>query len=152
MTQQSGSQRVPLIESRGSEDMDENVRDPDGGNRRAGFVPDVLDSSVIAFPLMERLKNEPDRLHHVVIDLNLNYPGGRDKAGARVEALIELADLPPVPGEKLVVDAGSQYVFAELGAETIKAIVRLDREAAGDSPEQRAIFHVWPDFEIRALS
>lgn len=132
--------------------MDENVRDPDSGKRRAGFVPDVLDSSVIAFPLMERLKNEPDRLHHVVIDLNLNYPGGREEARARVSELFDQAEPRPDSGAELSGDAGSQYVFAELPAETIKAIVRLDREAAGDSPTERAIFHVWPDFEIRALT
>jgi len=132
--------------------MDENVRDPNGGNRRAGFVPDVLDSSVIAFPLMERLKNEPDRLHHVVIDLNLNYPGGRERARARIDELFEQANTQPDSGAELSSDTGSQYVFAELDAETIKAIVRLDREAAGDSPTERAIYHVWPDFEIRALS
>ena len=132
--------------------MDENVRDPDSGKRRGGFVPDVLDSSVIAFPLMERLKNEPDRLQHIVIDLNLNYAGGREKARARVTELFDQADKEPDSGAKLSGDSGSQYVFAELDAETIKAIVRLDREAAGDSPTQRAIFHVWPDFEIRALT
>lgn len=132
--------------------MDENARDPESGKRRSGFVPDVLDSSVIAFPLMERLKNEPDRLHHVVIDLNLNYPGGREEARARVSELFDQADEEPDSGAKLSGDAGAQYVFAELHAETIKSIVRLDREAAGDSPTERAIFHVWPDFEIRALT
>jgi serine protease AprX len=138
--------------------MDENVRDPESGKQRAGFMPDVLDSSVIAYPLMERLKNEPNRLHHVVIDLNLNYPGGREKARARVKKLFDKAQedpnsvAKPSPDGKLSTDPGSQYVYAELDAATIKAIVRLDREAAGDSPEQRAIFHVWPDFEIRALS
>jgi serine protease AprX len=132
--------------------MDENVRDPDGGKRRAGFVPDVLDSSVIAFPLMERLKNEPDRLHHVVIDLNLNYPGGREEARARVTELFGQAQEKPSSDAKLSSDPGSQYVFAELDAETLRAIVRLDRQAAGDSPTERAIFHVWPDFEIRALT
>jgi serine protease AprX len=132
--------------------MDENVRDPDGGKRRAGFVPDVLDSSVIAFPLMERLKNEPDRLHHVVIDLNLNYPGGREEARARITELVGQAQEKPSSDAKLSSDPGSQYVFAELDAETIKAIVRLDCRAAGDSPTERAIFHVWPDFEIRALT
>jgi serine protease AprX len=132
--------------------MDENVRDPDGGKRRAGFVPDVLDSSVIAFPLMERLKNEPDRLHHVVIDLNLNYPGGREGARARVKELFDDAREKPSSDAKLSSDPGSQYVFAELDAKTLKAIVRLDRQAAGDSPTDRAIFHVWPDFEIRALT
>lgn len=132
--------------------MDGNARDPDSGKRRSGFVPDVLDSSVIAFPLMELLKNEPDRLHHVVIDLNLNFPGGREEARARVTELFDQADQQQDSGARLSGDTGSQYVFAELHAETIKAIVRLDRKAAGDSPTDRAIFHVWPDFEIRALT
>ena len=130
--------------------MDDEIRDPESGKRREGFVPDVLDSSVIAFPLMEQLKNEPTRRHHVVIDLNLDYPGGRDKARDRVREMIEQlseTSMPPEVGD----DAGSQYVFATLDAETIKAMVRKDREAAGDMPMQRAIFHVWPDFEIRAL-
>jgi serine protease AprX len=132
--------------------MDENVRDPESGKRRSGFVPDVLDSSVIAFPLMEQLKREPDRLHHVVIDLNLNYPGGREEARARVGELLRQADQNAGPGSPPSQESGSQYVFADLHADTIKAIVRLDREASGDSPTQRAIFHVWPDFEIRALT
>ena len=138
--------------------MDENVRDPDSGKQRSGFLPDVLDSSVIAFPLMDLLKNEPNRLHHVVIDLNLNYPGGREEASTQVKKLFDQAQkepnsvAKPSPDGKLSSDPGSQYVYAELDAATIKAIVRLDREAAGDSPEQRAIFHVWPDFKIKALS
>jgi serine protease AprX len=132
--------------------MDDSVRDPSSGDRRAGFVPDVLDSSVIAYPLMEQLKREPDRLHHVVIDLNLNYPGGREEARARVKELFEQVDQPSDSVSSPSSDAGSQYVFAELHADTIKAIVRLDREASGDTPTQRAIFHVWPDFEIRALT
>lgn len=133
--------------------MNDEARDPEIGKRRAGFVPDVLDSSVIAFPLMERLKNEPDRLHHIVIDLNLNYPGGRDEARKRVTTLIEQAiqELGVPEGGGAGNDAGSQYVFATLSAEAIKSIVRMDREAAGDSLTRRAIFHVWPDFEIRAL-
>jgi serine protease AprX len=132
--------------------MDENVRDPESGKRRSGFVPDVLDSSVIAFPLMEQLKREPDRLHHVVIDLNLNYPGGREEARVRVKELFDQVGQPSDSVSSSSSDAVSQYVFAELHADTIKAIVRLDREASGDAPTRRAIFHVWPDFEIRALT
>jgi serine protease AprX len=131
--------------------MNDEIQDPDQGKRQAGFVPDVLDSSVIAFPLMERLKKEPNRLQPIVIDLNLNYPGGREEARARVTMLIDQVTKPGV-NRQPTSDSGSQYVFATLDAEAIKAIVRLDRETAGDSPTQRAIFHVWPDFEIHALT
>lgn len=132
--------------------MDDDVRDPDEGKRRSGFVPDVLDSSVIAFPLMERLRNEPDRPHHIVIDLNLNYPGGRQEARKRAAGLIEQANRESGAQEDASSEAGSQYVFATLTADVIKAIVRMDREAGRDSPNQRSIFHIWPDFEIKALA
>ncbi|MDQ5874457.1 MAG: hypothetical protein M3526_03625 [Actinomycetota bacterium] len=131
--------------------MNEEIRDPDRGKRRAGFLPDVLDSSVIAFPLMERLKNEPDRLHHIVIDLNLNFPGGREAARERVAEVVDQLSQANSQRE-LSSDPGSQYVFATLDAETIRAIVRMDREMAEGSSMQRAIFHVWPDFEIQALT
>ncbi|MGI8707528.1 MAG: hypothetical protein ACR2LG_04945 [Actinomycetota bacterium] len=137
--------------------MNDEVRDPDRGKRRAGFLPDVLDSSVIAFPLMERMKKEPKRLHHIVIDLNLNFPGGREEARARVTefidqtGIIDQVEQDSVNRERSS-DSGSQYVFATLDAKAIKAIVRMDRERARDLPAQRAIFHVWPDFEIQALT
>jgi hypothetical protein len=49
-----------------------------------GFVPDVLDSTIIALPLLAKLKQEPNP-HNVVIDLNLEYPGGRNKARTRAK-------------------------------------------------------------------
>ena len=57
------------------------------------FTPDVLDKTVIAVPLLDILAKEeqeaqqkkttsdqPQR-HPVIIDLNLEFPGGRKRAG-----------------------------------------------------------------------
>src|ERR687890_598695 len=69
----------------------------DGPSEVAGFTPRTLDRSVIAIPLLRELVEEASReereLHDVVIDLHLEYPGGREKARERVRAL--MTQLPP---------------------------------------------------------
>lgn len=84
----------------------------------------------------------------VVIDVNLNYPGGRLEAVRRTTRLIgeigEGSDTDSPPQ-----DGGGQYVVAELTPMAIRRLAELDREST-DSPG-RAIFHIWPDFEVRAL-
>ena len=111
----------------------------------------------------------------IIIDLNLEYPGGRDAARQWVVDHIKDAK------EKAKVDdAGqqiqfekdrpnSQYLFARLEARAIQALIDLDMEAAKSEVENyrvanestaanvqidpakfRAIFHIWPDFEVSA--
>jgi serine protease AprX len=139
----------------------------------------------------------------IIIDLNLEYPGGREVARQWVFDHIERAKQ-----EAKVHDAGqqiqfekdrpnSQYVFARLEARAIQRLVALDMDAAKDLAEEiaakkapaekeaaaktdkdenataktaaetlkaateippktpdpskcRAIFHIWPDFEVSA--
>jgi len=120
------------------------------------------------------------RRFEIIIDLNLEYPGGRAAARQWVLDHIETAKK-----QANVSDAGqevhlekdqrdSQYVFARLEARAIQELVKLDmnaakakvketaataQEGAGrnameeakiDSSRFRAIFHIWPDFEISA--
>ena len=110
----------------------------------------------------------------IIIDLNLEFPGGREAARQWVLDHIERAKR-----EAKVDDAGqqvyfekdrpnSQYVFALLEARAIQELVVLDMEAATteadkrkaaentapnvqiDPAKFRAIFHIWPDFEVSA--
>lgn len=111
----------------------------------------------------------------VIIDLNLEHPGGRDAARKWV-----LDHIEPAKDQAQVRDAGqevhlekdqsnSQYVFARLEARVIRKLVDLDmaeaqreadrRRAATDNPALkaqidasrcRAIFHIWPDFPVSA--
>jgi 23S rRNA U2552 (ribose-2'-O)-methylase RlmE/FtsJ len=56
------------------------------------FDPTVLDRTVIARPLLEQLDERGDNaLFDVVIDVNMNYTGGRDRARERVADLIAVA-------------------------------------------------------------
>ena len=50
---------------------------------RDGFHPDLLDSTVIALPLLDKFKKEGiDQPYKIIIDVNRDYPGGRDKASS----------------------------------------------------------------------
>lgn len=147
---------------------------------RTPFMPEVLDKTVIAIPLLEilakerrRLEEDPSRkpeVHAVIIDLNLEHPGGRDKARAEVKALIR--DIFQTLGGALPDEGISesksrhsqQYLFAELRGQVIEELVRRD-EARGRGADKdiapkgevaqmaphRAIYHIWPDFEIQPL-
>lgn len=127
----------------------DDAREPAQRETRRGFVPDSLDSSVIALPLMKKMSDEPAQLHDVVIDLNLAFPGGREEARARVAELV--AEVPP--GQVLrAPEGGAQYLFATLHADAIRAIVKADRLSSEGDMRRRSIFRVWPDFQIEALA
>jgi subtilisin family serine protease len=127
------------------------------------FDPTVLDRTVIARPLLEQLDERGDNaLFDVVIDVNLNYTGGRDRARERVADLIAVALASSADArvasmgigvDHRKTDLSDQYVFARLDGRAIRALVRLDAEAAGNASNSpaRVIFHIWPDFEVRAL-
>jgi serine protease AprX len=144
-----------------------------GSDPRAGrFTPEVLDRTVIAMPLLDDLKKEkqertrdpkrPPKLHPVIIDLNLDFPGGRAKASEEVARLIrEVLDELGVPEEGGGVDEAKsayseQYLFAELRGDVIERLAaRDDRRAENEQTTDqqtrvgpRAIFHIWPDFEV----
>jgi len=124
------------------------------------FDPKTLDRTVIALPLLQQFAERgDDAAFDVIIDLNLNFPGGRDRARERIR---DLAAAALASEEERHLEIGvddrktelsDQYVFARLTGRAIKAMVRLDSASvsgASDSP-RRVIFRVWPDFEVRAL-
>ncbi len=105
------------------------------------FDPTVLDRTVIARPLLEQLDERGDNaLFDVVIDVNLTYTGGRDRARERVADLIAVALASSADArvastgigvDHRKTDLSDQYVFARLDGRAIRALVRLDAEAAG---------------------
>src|SRR3954469_10762373 len=65
---------------------------PKSDPTKPGFVPEALDRTVIAIPLLRELKKEDEgtqepKAHNVIIDLNLEFPGDANfpagRAGAR---------------------------------------------------------------------
>lgn len=145
--------------------------------KKTPFTPETLDSTVIAKPLFDKLKAENDKLENnpmreresfpVIIDLNLEYPDGRDGArdwvATTIGKLISEIGRNKDPGHQGINKTKSkfsqQYLFAILEGNVIRELVKRDSQAkeqrgdqaVGVSAGARAIYHIWPDFEIRSL-
>ena len=129
---------------------------------RGGFLPKVLDSTVIAIPLLQDLTREREaggtrKVFDVIIDVNLEYRGGLEGARQQVKALIEkvVEALRKDPTRQRIHahSAELQYVFASLDGDVIRELVRRDghRGTAPAPRSGRAIYHIWPDFPLKPL-
>jgi len=148
----------------------EKLTDAKASESRPGFTPRTLDRSVIAIPLLRDLVAESKagltKPHDVVIDLHLEFPGGREKARERVRTLVER--LPArADGSRPALKMTTQYMFATFYGDEIRELVRLDRETpieeqpktaenrpaarAVNPNAPRAIFRIWPDFKVKSL-
>ncbi|MDX6613018.1 MAG: serine protease AprX [Blastocatellia bacterium] len=145
---------------------------PDSDPTKKPFEPENLDRTVIAIPLLKILEKERLELaadsslrpksHKVIIDLNMAFPKGREKAREWVlDAVPRVVKSDGLDKSQRVHEDKSrfspQYLFASLEANVIRALVNLDarkngsqRGKAGNST--RAIYHIWPDFPIRILT
>ncbi|HEX2222849.1 MAG TPA: S8 family peptidase [Thermoanaerobaculia bacterium] len=136
------------------------------------FSPDLLDSTVIAIPLLEQFREERTRrakekrrgaepgpeLYDVIIDLNLDYHSGRKAAREIAVSLIGQAIASKGTRTGQGVDLAKsentpQYLFGRLEQEVIREVVRLDQkmwaEQRGVHPH--CLYRIWPDFKVKAL-
>ena len=147
---------------------------PQSDPQRKPFTPENLDKTVIAIPLLNTLKEEEVRrkrnprlkpeVHPVIIDLNLEFPGGRE--GAR-DWVINATNVI-LKAKGTLKDRGlginytksaysEQYLFARLEARAIRDLVKQDSKEKGEFTESptgmgvgpRAIYHIWPDFKLK---
>ena len=170
MKKQSTKRRPRTRKSSGPEPTSPRSKLPATDPKRKPFLPENLDRTVIAIPLLETLKKEEELLaadpkrkreqHKVIIDLNLEFPGGRD--AARDWIIKSIRQLTGNEAKYQAVNEeknkhAAQYVFARLEGEVIRDLVRLDHQQHGRKPRKGAaavplaIFHIWPDFRIKAL-
>jgi subtilisin family serine protease len=121
------------------------------------FTPDDLESTVIALPLLNELKDKgADRIYDIIIDVNRDYPGGRDKAQQRITELIAaISKGQRQPGRGVhhrKTATTRQYVFGELRGDLIQALVRKDRELAEKEQRKPALYRIWPDFMVSRMT
>lgn len=126
-----------------------------------GFDRTKLDRSTVALPLLEDIQAQGglERVHEVIIDLNLEFHLGRDAAKEAVAKMVEdLVGTRQKSVERIHSKSRftPQYVFADLRGSTILALVARDKEADPKLPDlsparQRAIYRIWPDFPVHAF-
>jgi serine protease AprX len=149
---------------------------PESDPQKKPFTPEVLDRTAIAIPLLKELMAEDEeiskdlkstrKLYRVIIDMHLEYPGGRDQARKRVIELVE-----EILGEKqsewnidpdqqginhAKSELSNQYLFGVLDGRVIQELIKRDRAVEGAGPQRsrspkRAIYRIWPDFKVKAL-
>jgi serine protease AprX len=124
---------------------------------KPAFTPDVLENTVIALPLLTEIKERgASELYGIIVDVNRDYPGGRDQAQARIKDLIaQIRKAHAEPGRGVhhrKTDMTKQYVFGELRADLIQELVRKDRELAEKEKRKPALYRIWPDFEVRRMT
>ena len=130
------------------------VSEPSEGKQ--GFNPEMLDKMVISMPLREIFKDsvQKEQPHSVIIDLNLDYPGGREGAREHVKKLLDkITAGDETQGIKEAMSRRSQqYLFARLNKTAIEELVKEDNaEVAATVSPQRAIYRIWPDFNVEAF-
>ncbi len=107
------------------------------------FDPNVLDRSVIAIPLLEQIREDERAIHAVIIDLNLDYPAGREAARECIlesikTALRTKAARARAQGVRAKSDLSKQYIFARLDGRVIRELVRLDVTSAEKRAQEYA--------------
>lgn len=150
---------------------------PESDPQKKPFVPEILDRTAIAIPLLKELKAEAEaigkgeqsarKVYDVIIDLHLEFPGGRDSARERVKKLIE--EIIGAKSKAWGIDRGKQginqaksglsqqYLFAQLEGRVIQELIRRDRSPEGGDRKRPAlqpkptIYRIWPDFPVKAL-
>jgi serine protease AprX len=125
---------------------------PFGDDAADAFRPEHLDRMVITPPLLYALQDAANDATEfdVIIDLNLDYPEGRESARRRVLALIGEADggAPQSDVRSGGTDPTQPYLFATLTGATIRYVVGHDRtETLG----RGAIYRVWEDSIVYPL-
>jgi serine protease AprX len=135
--------------------MASNGSGPSGPRTSGRFDPRDLEKTVIALPLIEEMRRlegggseNDDSLLDVIVDANLDYKSGRQKARDRIIRLIgEIVKGREGEGvHKRKSDGSQQYVFARLSPESIRALARRDDEA--EARTERSIYKIWLDHEI----
>ena len=144
--------------------------------KKKPFTPETLDRTVIAIPLLKRLEEEQKELKEkpelkpkpfaVIIDLNLEYPKGREEARdwvrRRIKAIIEKKGYNKDPKHQGInmrkSEYSQQYLFAQLEGDVIRELVKQDRQikkelkqTGGKKFGPLAIYHIWPDFKVKSL-
>ena len=116
-----------------------------------------LMQAVIGRPLIDRIEasRDPLALYDIIIEPNLGFHGGREKACERIRELIRDPSIRR--------DTTHPYIFAKLTDATIREIIANDSNPAEESgpalvPDRqrltdgsRAIHRIWEDTEVQPL-
>lgn len=120
----------------------------------ASFTPTDLDRTIVSLPLLEQIKNNPRPFYDVIIEVNLDYPGGRraarDLVWGWVDELTKRTTRGPRSSPQEVNSTGvtegvnrvkseysQQYIFGRLSEANIKLLAEHSKTAAKEEAGKR---------------
>ena len=124
---------------------------PESDPTEKPFTPETLDRTVIAIPLLDEIKKNPDKIQNIIIDLNLEYPGGRDKARETIYEWIDdlsMKDKQNQGANRAKSKYSQQYIFGRLSGRNIQILVERDLAARAGGKGALALYRIWLDFEV----
>jgi serine protease AprX len=126
----------------------------------------TLSPTLVTESLRSRLEDAPGARHHIIIELNSQFPSGVEAARKQVKDTI--AEVAPGSMERNLPTAQHPFVFAELTGDELSKLMLKDfalakqtqdllpptkRRPDGSVPrEVRAIFKIWESAQIRPLT
>ncbi len=112
-----------------------------------GVVPPVLQSpggrKDVGLPV------DDDELGRYMIELNIQYIGGLQKAADAFEALC--AAVLPDHDQRRKHKVSKSYFRIRLSCNEWRALLKKDEQDAAGNPRQRIVYKLWPDFQVKAL-
>jgi subtilisin family serine protease len=169
---------MEMAKKRSGSGVRRSVDRPQSDPTEKPFTPDIgdsLDRTVIAINLLDEIAKEPKKIQNIIIDLNLEFPGGRKEARDVIWKWID--ELPGVTPTRDVSDAldslsadeeetrqlinrskseySQQYLFGRLSGENIRALVQRNEQARKDAQYQggglgpSALYRIWLDHEVK---
>jgi serine protease AprX len=146
------------LEHRGEVVSDSDQVDESSGEQRheQRYDSRVQDRSVVSIPLLDRIRiamatDQAETPIPVVIDVNLDFPDGREAATQRARDLLDQAIAAVGTGDARqgVADRqGGQYLLGNLQPEVIREVARTN---LGIGTMAHPIYRIWPDFEVHTL-
>jgi serine protease AprX len=156
---------------------------PESDPQKEPFTPRTLDRTIIAMPLLEKVRDaKPEDEFDIIIDVNLEYSGGRSAARytlwewidalpgvlpSHPQAAGEAASSTKQPasgeGKRQGIDASKskysqQYLFGRLSAANMQTLVRQSEQSRKERPTpdgklgKSPLYRIWQDDEVRPFT
>lgn len=125
-----------------------------------------LDRTIVAIPLLAKMEEaeknpEAPQVFDIIIDVNLEYSGGRTKARQIVREWIK--ELTASEGDRQGVDESKskysqQYLFGRLSVANIRKLIQTNQKAREENrtPDDKlgksALYKIWMDHKVRVFT
>lgn len=116
---------------------------------RKPFTPETLDRSLIALPLLEKIRNAPGEPRYVIIDLNLEFEADRRTALREAMKVLRRVARGAVNVRKS--EYTDQYLFARMTGRQLRKAASAFQEMIREG-RRSPVHRIWEDHELELFT